>query len=244
MLGGSACLLAAIVGQLRGQAAGPGVGAGASQPAPMLQARPRPLALDPAKTAVIVVDMTNDYGSKGGMFDLMGLDLAGIQKAVAPTARVLAAARKAGMKIIYLKMAHKVASPGPDGRQHTVLIRDDWNTEVLPDLKPAPGDPQIYKPRFSGFFKTELDDVLREMGVKQLVFTGCTTSVCVESTLRDAAFRDYACVLLADCTAEPCGAEFPRSNHEATLYLIENRFGYVSDSAEFQRTLAAMTAPH
>jgi ureidoacrylate peracid hydrolase len=244
MLGGSAWLLALFVGPPRGLAAGAEAGSGGNAPAALLPAKPRPLALDPAKSAVIVVDMTNDFGSKGGMFDLMGLDLTGIQKAVAPTAKVLAAARQAGMKIIYLKMAHKVAAPGPDGGPHTELIRDDWNTEVLPDLKPAPGDPQIYKPRFSGFFKTELDDVLKKMGVRQLVFTGCTTSVCVESTLRDAAFRDYACVLLADCTAEPCGAEFPRSNHEATLYLVEHRFGYVSDSAEFLQALAAMAATH
>jgi ureidoacrylate peracid hydrolase len=71
------------------------------------------------------------------------------------------------------------------------------------------------------------------MGITSLVFTGCTTSVCVESTLRDAFFRDSQCVLLADCTAEPIGNALPRSNHEATVLLVELLFGWVSDSATF-----------
>src|SRR5262245_15299730 len=72
-----------------------------------LEARPGPIAIDPVSTAVIVVDMQNDFGSKGGMFDRAGLDISGIQQAVAPTARVLAAARKAGIRILYLKMGYE-----------------------------------------------------------------------------------------------------------------------------------------
>ena len=76
------------------------------------------------------------------------------------------------------------------------------------------------------------------MGVTSLVFTGCTTSVCVESTLRDAFFRDYRCLLLADCTAEPVGNGLPRSNHEATLLLVELAFGWVSDSTALVQALS------
>src|SRR5215468_6221806 len=72
-----------------------------------LDAKPQPITLDPAMTAVIVVDMQNDFGSKGGMFDRAGIDISGIKKAVAPTVKVLAAARKLGIKIIYLKMGYK-----------------------------------------------------------------------------------------------------------------------------------------
>jgi len=207
----------------------------------LLQAKPKPIALDLATTAVIVVDMQNDFGSKGGLFDLMGLDLTKIQETVAPTIKVLAAARKAGAKIIFLKMADVgVSRRGPDGVIHPVLVRDTWNTEILTALKPQPDDIQLYKRRYSGFFETELDTVLKKAGIKRLIFTGCTTSVCVESTVRDAFFRDYSCVVLADCTAEPCGAEFPRSNHDASLYLIEKRFGSVSNSAEFVKTVEAL----
>ncbi len=78
---------------------------------------------------------------------------------------------------------------------------------------------------------------MKELGIKQLVFTGVTCSVCVESTLRDAFYRDYQCLLLADCTAEPIGSEFGRSNHDASLLVIEKLFGWVSDSASLLRAL-------
>jgi len=225
-----------------------------------LRAKPEPVAIDPPRTAVIVVDMQNDFGAQGGLFDLLGIDRSGIQKIVAPTATVLAAARRAGILVIYLKMAFKPdlsdAGPpdspnrighlragagrtvrAPDGTESRVLIRDTWNSDILAELRPGPDDILIYKHRFSGFFETELDAVLKAHGIRCLVFTGCTTSVCVESTIRDAMFRDYACVLLADCTSEPLGAGLARSNYDATLLIVEQRFGSVSDSAELLRTL-------
>jgi ureidoacrylate peracid hydrolase len=78
---------------------------------------------------------------------------------------------------------------------------------------------------------------LKELGVTTLVFTGGTTSICVESTLRDAFFRDYRCLLLADCTAEPIGNRLPRTNREATLLLVELVYGWVAESAALVRTL-------
>ena len=99
------------------------------------------------------------------------------------------------------------------------------------------GDIILYKSRFSGFFETELDDVLRRRGTKYLIVTGCTTSVCVESTVRDATFRDYSCVLLEDCMGEPIGYGLPRSNHEASLLTMETLFGWVSNSTEFVKSL-------
>lgn len=95
------------------------------------------------------------------------------------------------------------------------------------------------KTRFSGFHETELDSVLKKMGVKYLVITGCTTSVCVESTVRDAMFRDYSCVVLEDCTSEPLGQALPRSNHEASLLLMQTNLGWVATSQAFIGALAA-----
>jgi ureidoacrylate peracid hydrolase len=125
----------------------------------------------------------------------------------------------------------------PDGRSSRVLIRDTWNTDLLDELEPETADLVIYKNRFSGFHDTELDAILRSRGVNWLIVTGVSTSVCVESTIRDAMFRDYSCVLLADCTAEPIGSELPRTNHEASLLLIQALFGWVSSSTEFIRAL-------
>ncbi len=107
----------------------------------------------------------------------------------------------------------------------------------MPELAPEPGDIVLYKHRYSGFYKTDLDDILKSLGVQHLIFTGCTTSVCVESTMRDAMFRDYYCLLLADCTAEPIGDDLPRSNHDASLLVAQLLFGWVSGSAELVTAL-------
>ena len=121
----------------------------------------------------------------------------------------------------------------PDGAESRILIRDTWNTDILPELAPMAGDVVIYKHRFSGFFETELDTALKSRGIRQLIVTGCTTSICVEATIRDAMFRDYSCVLLSDCTGEPIGYDMSRSNHDASLLSIEMLFGWVSSSERF-----------
>jgi ureidoacrylate peracid hydrolase len=212
-------------------------------------AKPDSISIDVSKTAVIVVDMQNDFGSKGGMFDRAGINLTPIQNVIKPTAKVLDAAREAGIKIIYLKMGFTkdLAEVGteeeqwhvgdtvkaPDGSVSRILVQDTWNTDIVTELKPKPGDIIVNKNRFSGFYKTELDSLLKKMGAKYLLFTGCTTSVCVESTVRDARFRNYTPVIFNDCTAEPVGHDLARSNHEASLFLMESRFGWISSSAEF-----------
>ncbi len=226
-----------------------------------IEAEPSPLAIDPDKTAVIVVDMQNDFAAEGGMFDRAGVPVSAARAAIQPTARVLAAARAAGIKVVYLKMAfesdlsnlggpdapnrvrHLAFGVGqqtrtPDGGTGRFLIKDTWNTDILSELTPEPDDIVVSKHRYSGFFETTLDETLRGLGIRQLIFTGVTCSVCVESTLRDAFYRDYECVLLADCTAEPIGSEFGRTNHEASLLVIEKLFGWVSDSASLLRALA------
>ena len=126
-----------------------------------------------------------------------------------------------------------------------MLARDEWRTDILDELAPADDDTVLYKTRFSGFYRTELDDLLKRLGNKVLIVTGCTTSICVESTVRDAFFRDYHCILLEDCAAEPMGRNLSRSNHEATVLLVERIFGSVSNSNDFINAVqptAALTA--
>jgi ureidoacrylate peracid hydrolase len=230
-----------------------------------LEAKPTPITLNPAETAVLVVDMQNDFGSEGGMLHRAGIDISMIQQVVAPISTVLRAARAATMKIVYLKMGFEpdlsdagttespnrvrhlrfgVGQPSraPDGRASRILIRDTWNTDIVPQLTPEAGDIVIYKHRFSGFHETELDDTLRALGVRFLIVTGCTTSVCVESTVRDAMFRDYSCVLLEDCMAEPIGHDLPRTNHDASILVMQALFGWISDSATFIRALEPIPA--
>jgi len=227
-----------------------------------IEAKPEPITIDTAQTAVIVVDMQNDFCSNGGMFDRAGIDISVLEKAVGPTRKVLLAARDAAIKIVYLKMGFRPdlsdlgendspnrvrhlhfgvgqQSFAPDGRQGRFLIRDTWNTDVVEELRPQAEDVVLYKHRFSGFYQTELDDVLRRLGMRNLIFTGCTTSVCVDSTIRDAMFRDYRCVLLADCTGEPIGVELARSNHEASILTIQMLFGWASSSGRFVSAIGA-----
>jgi ureidoacrylate peracid hydrolase len=164
------------------------------------------------------------------------------------------------MKIVYLKMGfrpdlsdagapegpnwlkHRRLRVGetvtaPDGTKSRILIRDTWNTDILPELAPNPDDIVLYKHRYSGFYETDLDALLKSFGITHLIFTGCTTSICVESTIRDAMFRDYSCVLLADCTAEPIGQGLSRSNHDASLFVLQVQFGWVSRSSDFLNAL-------
>jgi len=222
-----------------------------------------PVVVGTARAAVLVVDMQNDFCATGGMFHRAGIDISAVRDAIAPTGKVLGAAREAGMLVIYLKMGYRadlsdLGPPGspnrerhlnvfsvgsevaaPDGRPSRVLIRDTWNTEVLDELKPQPGDLELYKNRFSGFYGTELDSLLRNRGINWLIVTGVSTSVCVESTIRDAMFRDYSCILLSDCSAEPLGGDLPRTNHEASLLVIQALLGWVSNSGQILRALGA-----
>jgi ureidoacrylate peracid hydrolase len=219
----------------------------------ILDARPAALEFDLNRTAVVVIDMQHDFGSKGGMFDRAGIDIAPIQEIVAPIANVLSAARAVGVPVIYTKQQHDEnlsdaggdATPhrikhqrmqigrkvvAPDGRESRILVRNTWNTDIVAELSPQLNDIIVPKFRFSAFFGTPLDSILRAKGIGTLIFVGATTSICVESTLRDAMFRDYTCIILADCTAEPIAHDAPRSNHEASLLNIELLFGWVSTS--------------
>jgi ureidoacrylate peracid hydrolase len=229
---------------------------------------PEALEISLGEAAVLVVDMQNDFGAEGGMFDRAGIDIGPIQAAVRPTAQVLDAARAAGVRVIYLKMGLRpdlsdAGAPGspnrglherfgvgqavtaPDGTASGILVRDTWNTAILDELAPQPADIIVSKQRFSGFYQTDLDTVLRSLRIKYLVVTGCTTSVCVESTVRDAMFRDYMCLLLEDCMAEPVGADLPRSNHEASLFVLQLLFARVARSEDFLRALgSAATSGH
>jgi ureidoacrylate peracid hydrolase len=218
-----------------------------------LEARPTSVGIDPRRTAVLVIDMQNDFGSPGGMFERAGIDISGIAAAVEATRPVLSVARAAGIPVVYLKMEHAPdlsdvgPSDGPhwikhmplrvgeeivapDGSPGRILVRGTWNTEIVDALAPEPGDHVVSKHRYSAFFETELHELLQSLGARYLLVTGCTTSVCVESTVRDAMFRDYSCVVLEDCTAEPIAGDLERTNHAATLLTIELLFGWVSNA--------------
>jgi ureidoacrylate peracid hydrolase len=225
-----------------------------------LEARPEAITFGAASTAMLVIDMQNDFAAKGGMFERAGIDVSGIQAVLPAVKAAIASARATGIPVIYLKMGFKpdlsdagpAAGPNlikhaplkvgsvvtaPNGRPSRILIRDTWNTDIVTALTPQPGDTVLYKTRFSGFFRTRLDEVLRGRGIETLLVTGCTTSICVESTVRDAMFRDYRCVVLEDCAAEPIGSNEARTNHAASLLAMQMLFAWISDSQHLAQSL-------
>lgn len=221
----------------------------ASRGSVVLPARPEPLRLDPAATAVIVVDMQNAYATKGGYVDLAGFDIAGAAGAIDKTRTVLDAARKAGCTVIYFQNGWdrdyvEAGGPGsPNWHKSnalktmrarpelagTLLAKGTWDYAIVDGLAPQPGDILIPKTRYSGFFNTNVDSVLRARGIRNLVFTGVATNVCVESSLRDAFHLEYFGVVLEDATHH-LGPDFIQ---KAALYNIERFFGWVSTVNDF-----------
>ena len=214
-----------------------------------LPARPEPIRIDPAATAVVVVDMQNAYASAGGYVDLAGFDVSGAAGVIAKIAQVLAAARAAAMPVLFLQNGWdpdyaEAGGPGSPNwhksnalktmRQRPelagqLLARGGWDYELVAGLAPQPGDIRLHKTRYSAFFNSQLDSVLRARGVRTIVFVGIASNVCVESTLRDAFHLEYFGVMLEDATHH-LGPDFVRA---ATLYNVEKFFGWVSSVAEF-----------
>ena len=197
-----------------------------------LTARPEAITFDPQQSALIVVDMQNAYATPGGYLDLAGT-----------------AARAAGMLIIWFQNGwdeQYVEAGGPGSPnfhksnalktmrkqpqlQGKLLAKGSWDYQLVDELVPQPGDIVLPKPRYSGFFNTPLDSILRSRGIRHLVFTGIATNVCVESTLRDGFFLEYFGVVLEDATHQ-AGPEFAQ---KAALFNIETFFGWVSDVETF-----------
>jgi ureidoacrylate peracid hydrolase len=216
----------------------------------VLPARPEPLTVDPATTAVVVIDMQNAYASPGGYLDLAGFDISGAPAVIRNIKGVLETARGAGMPVIYFQNGWdpdyvEAGGPGsPNWHKSNamktmrerpelagkLLARGGWDYELVDELKPQAGDIVLAKTRYSGFFNSQLDSVLRSRGIRTIVFVGIATNVCVESTLRDGFMLEYFGVVLEDATHQ-AGPEFLQA---AALYNIEKFFGWVSSVADFK----------
>jgi ureidoacrylate peracid hydrolase len=209
-----------------------------------IPAKPEALHLTPANTAVIVVDLQNGYASPGGYRDIYGRDIGPAKKVVQNTVRLLDAARKSGMTVVFLQNgwdAKLQDSGGPDSPnwhksnplklmrdrpelKGKILTHGSWDYALVDELVPKAEDFVVPKARYSGFCGTQLDSILRARGIRHLIFTGIATNVCVESTLREAFHREYFCLLVSDATQQ----SGPAFVQDAVLYSVETFLGWVA----------------
>ncbi len=220
-----------------------------------IAAEPAPVAIDPDRTALLVIDMQRDFLEPGGFGEALGNEVARLAAAVAPTAAVLAAWREHRLPVFHTREGHRpdladcppakrmrgapgrrIGDAGPMGR---ILVRGEPGHDIVPALAPVPGEPVIDKPGKGAFFATDLDLLLRNRGIEALLIAGVTTEVCVSTTLREANDRGYRCVVLGDC----CASYFPQF-HAAALAMVSAQggegggiFGWVTDSARLLRAL-------
>lgn len=185
--------------------------------------------VDPKTTRVLVIDVQNDFLADGGWFDQHGEDLRPMRRAVDNVLEFLPIARSAGVQPIFVRATYdRIWLSSPMLERHARVGLDvahaqegTWGAEFY-EVRPEPGEMVITKHRYSAFIDTELNTLLRAQGIENLIFTGVTSNVCVESTARDAYMLDYHVLFVSDCTAS-----YNEEVHLATLANIRRAFGTV-----------------
>lgn len=221
-----------------------------------ITAEPQTITIDLKRTAMIVVDMQNDFCAEGGWVQHIGADLAPEIAPIAPLQRLLPVLRSTGVPIIWLNWGNRpdkanleppvlhvfkkkaadagIGEPVP-GKNAPLLQKDSWGAAIVNGLEPMPEDIHVDKYRISGFWDTPLDSILRNLGIKTLLFSGVNTDQCVLHSLTDANFSGYGCVLLEDC----CGTTSPKFCTEATLFNVKLIYGFVTGSAQVIESINA-----
>lgn len=222
-----------------------------------VSAEPAAVEIDLARTALVVVDMQNDFCHADGWFGCKGIDVTPMCKPIAPIGTLVEALRAAGSHIVWLNWgiradrANLPASVLYRGKRSAdtagygevsssghgpSLVQGSWGAAQIDQLPARAGDVSVNKHRLSGFWDTELDSLLRAAGVTTLLFTGINTDRCVFSTLQDAGFLGYDCVLVEDACATPS----PQYVTDAILFLVRQLHGFTTTAASI---LSALPPP-
>lgn len=218
----------------------------------VIKAEPYDYEFVPEETALLVIDMQNDFVNPGGFGEFLGNDVSLLRRVINPIKSVLENVRKTNIiKVIHTREGHRpdlsdcpiskrkrgnlkvgIGDMGPMGR---VLIRGYKGHDIIDELKPIEGEPIIDKPGKGSFYATDLHLILQNWGIKYLIITGVTTEVCVHTTVREANDRGYECLVLEDCV----GSYFPEFQ-EVGIKMIKAQggiFGWVTKSEEFIKSI-------
>ena len=223
---------------------------------PSIQAQPYDYRLpDKSHLALVIIDMQRDFLEPGGFGEILGNDVSTLQSIVPAIQQLQEAFRHQGLTIIQTKEGHRadlsdcpmskrlrgkgsltIGDEGPMGR---ILVLGEPGNDIIEPLKPKPGEIVINKPGKGAFYQTDLAQILQTRGITHLIFTGVTTEVCVQSTMREAKDRGYECLLVEDATA----SYFP-SFKQATIEMIRAQGGIVGWTATAQQVLQSITAAY
>ncbi len=232
----------------------------ATPPAPVrplaIRSAPQNVTLDLNRTAIIVIDMQNDFCAKGGWVDYLGADYTPDRAPIKPLQKLLPVLRGARVPVIWVNWGNRpdlanmppnqihlykpsgsgigLGEPLPGSGAH-VLEKDSWAAAVVDELEQKPEDIKVDKHRISGFWDTPLDSILRNLGIRSILFTGVNTDQCVLHSLTDANFLGYGCVLVEDC----CATTSPDFCTQATVWNVKKCFGFVTDSKKILQALKA-----
>jgi nicotinamidase-related amidase len=212
------------------------------------------LRIDLAKTAIIVIDMQNDFCHPDGWLAHIGVDVKPARKPIQPLQKLLPVLRKVNIPVVWLNWGNRqdlmnisasvlhvynptgegvgLGDPLPGNGAH-VLMEGSWAAAIVDELEVAPSDIRVSKYRMSGFWDTPLDSILKNLGRTTLLFTGVNADQCVMATLQDANFLGYDCILIEDCTATTS----PEYCWQATIYNVKQCFGFVTDSQAIYKAL-------
>ncbi len=207
--------------------------------------------IDVLRSALIVIDMQNDFCHPEGWFGQKGVSVKATRKPIPVLTDLLPAWRHAGGTVLWLNwgvradtlnlsplVQFKASRPDASGQPGVgygevspldhgpSVVQGEWGAQVVDELAVAPTDITVFKHRLSGFWDNELDSILRQQGITTLLFAGVNTDRCVFSTLQDAAFLGYDCVLLKDACSTPSPPYVTRAIH----FLVEKLHGFVASA--------------
>jgi ureidoacrylate peracid hydrolase len=196
--------------------------------------------------ALLVIDVQNGFVSKGGSYDLLGMDTSHYREIIPKIRDLINLCKNVRIPIFYtqavressgidlLTRSHKILPKSREERikKKPICVRETWDAEIIDEIKPSEGDHVVIKRRDSAFHDTEIGVWLRSLKIDTLIFCGIDTSICVETSLRDAFNIGYDIVLISDATASN-----NKKHYESTLENVKGYYGIVMDMKELDQSL-------